>query len=172
MNCVNARWLLALPQSRNDLNKNPADPSKPYTRRSSTSRCESQFPTATFALKSFFGLLLGSCASAAWTLHRAHLCQRAVRSYFEDMERGLHGGLLQSTSHRHPSDTIRFMSISGSTALMEKLAQQNQSVEVPERYNECRSNVTISGNFFQRHCHLSYQDQNTRENWLAGLLRA
>ena len=65
-------------------------------------RRESQFPTATFALKSFFGLLLGSCASAAWTFHRAHLCQRAVRSYFEDMERGLHRGLLQSTSHRHP----------------------------------------------------------------------
>ena len=62
-------------------------------------RRESQFPTATFALKSFFGLLLGSCASAAWTLHRAHLCQRAVRR----MECGLHGSLLQSTSHRHPT---------------------------------------------------------------------
>src|SRR4029077_15991091 len=109
----------ALPQSLIDLNKNPADPSKPYTRRSSTSRCESQFPTATFALKSFFGLLLASCASAAWTLHRAHLCQRAVRSYFEDMERGLHGGLLQSTSHRH-RDAVRFVCISDSTALMEK----------------------------------------------------
>jgi hypothetical protein len=72
---------------------------KPYT----GSRRESQFPTATFALKSFFGLLLGGCASAAWTLHRAHLCQRAVRSYFEDLECGLHGSLLQSTSHRHPT---------------------------------------------------------------------
>jgi|HubBroStandDraft_5_1064220.scaffolds.fasta_scaffold655378_2 hypothetical protein len=55
---------------------------------------DSQFPTALLALESFFGLLLGSCASAAWTLHRAHLCQRAVRSYFEDIECGLHGGLL------------------------------------------------------------------------------
>ncbi len=71
-------------------------------RANSVSRCESQFPTATFALKMFLGLLLGSCASAAWTLHRAHLCQRAVRSCFEDMERGLHHGLLQSTSQRHP----------------------------------------------------------------------
>ncbi len=57
------------------------------------SRRESQFPTATFALKLFFGLLLGSCGSAAWTLHRAHLRQRAVRSYFKDTECGPHGGL-------------------------------------------------------------------------------
>ena len=67
------------------------------------SRRDSQFPTATFALKLFFGLLLGSCGSAAWALHRAHLRQGAVRSYFKDMECGLRGDLLQSTTHRHPS---------------------------------------------------------------------
>jgi hypothetical protein len=64
---------------------------------------DSQFPTALLALESFFGLLLGSCPSAAWTLHRAHLCQRAIRSWCEDIECGLHRGLLQSTFHRHPS---------------------------------------------------------------------
>src|SRR4029077_17328381 len=118
----------ALPQSLIDLNKNPADPSKTYTRRSSTSRGESQFPTATFALKSFFGLLLASCASAAGTLHRAHLCQRAVRSYLEDMERGLHGGLLQSTSHRHPSgyysvyEHFRFHGVNGEVSPVKSIS--------------------------------------------------
>ncbi len=77
------------------------NPSKLYTRRRACHKCESQFPTATFALKSFFGLLLRSCVSAAWALHRAHLSRRAVRSFFEDMECGAHCGLLPS--HRHPS---------------------------------------------------------------------
>src|SRR6266566_3587384 len=94
------------------------------------SRRESQFPTATFALKSFFGLLLGSCASAAWTLHRAHLRQRAVRRYIEDMECGLHGASFNRRLIGIRRDAIRFVCISGSTALMEKLALQNQSVEV------------------------------------------
>jgi len=95
------------------------------------SRLESQFPTTTFTLKLFFRLLLGSCASAAWTLHRAHLCQRAVRSYFQDMECGLHRGLLQSRRLIDIRwDAIGFACISGSATLMEKLPQQNQSVEV------------------------------------------
>jgi hypothetical protein len=47
---------------------------------SDASDAESQFPTATFALESFFGFRLGCCASAMWTLHRAHLSQKAGRS--------------------------------------------------------------------------------------------
>lgn len=90
------------------------------------SRRESQFPTATFALESFFGLLLASCTSAAWTLHRAHLSRRAVRSYFENIECGLHCGLLHRLLIGIRRDAIRFVSISGSTTLMEKLVQQNQ----------------------------------------------
>src|SRR5580704_347412 len=93
------------------------------------SRRESQFPTATFALEWFFGLRFRCCTSAVWTLHRANLCQRAFRSYFENMERGLHRGL-QSTSHRHPSGCHEICCISGSTTPREKFVQQNQSVEV------------------------------------------
>ncbi len=60
-------------------------------------------------------------------------------------------------------DAIRFVCISGSTTLMEKLAQQNQSVEVFRALLGFRTSVTISGNFFQRHCHLWYQNQKTQE---------
>ena len=37
------------------------------------SRRESQLPAAFFALELVFGLCLGCCASAAWTLHRANV---------------------------------------------------------------------------------------------------
>ncbi len=92
---------------------------------------DSQFPTALLALESFFGLLLGSCASAAWTLHRAHLCQRAFRSSCEDIEFGLHRSLLQSLLIGIRRDAVQFVGISGSTTPMSKSALQNQSVEAP-----------------------------------------
>src|SRR5258708_2203140 len=47
--------------------------------------------------------------------------------------------------------------------LMENLALQNQSVEVPECCVEFRTNVTVPGNFFQRHCQLSYQNQEPQK---------
>jgi hypothetical protein len=65
------------------------------------SRRESQLPAATCTLESFLGFHLGLCASAVWTLHRANLRQRAVRSHFKDMKCGDHPGILQSTSDRH-----------------------------------------------------------------------
>jgi hypothetical protein len=121
------------------------------------SKLESQFPTATFALKSFFGLLLGSCASAVWTFHRAHLCQRAVRSYFEDMECGLHGDFLQSTSHRR-RDAIRFACISDSTTPMEKKTSKVNQL-ISRGLFEFRTNVATSCNFSSDIAHLSYQNQ-------------
>jgi hypothetical protein len=36
----------------------------------------------------------------------------------------------------------------------------------PECCVEFRTNVTVPGNFSQRHCHLSYQNQETQENWV------
>jgi hypothetical protein len=55
-------------------------------------------------------------------------------------------------------DAVRLACISGSTTLMQKFAQQNQSVEVLRALSRIQ-NVTILGNLFQRHCHLSYQNQ-------------
>jgi hypothetical protein len=45
-------------------------------------------------------------------------------------------------------------------------------LKFPECCVEFRRNVTIPGNFSQRHSHLSYQNQNTQEKLVAGLLKA
>ena len=126
------------------------------------SKLESQFPTTTFAHKSFFGLLLGSCASATGAFHRAHLCHRAFWGYFEDMECGLHGDLLQSTAHRHRG-AIRFACISDSTTLIEKKTSKVNQL-ISRGLFECRTNVTISRNFSSDIAHLSYQNQGRSKN--------
>lgn len=55
-------------------------------------------------------------------------------------------------------DAIRFVCTSGSTALSGEVSLQNQSVEVSRVLCRIQNDVTIPGNFFQRHCNLAYQN--------------